>query len=68
MREGRRSRDQQEVALVASNLNNSAVSAQLSPLNARITVLHDAFGQNSAMHKDWGYAALVEYGPQTHFV
>jgi len=29
---------------------------------ARITVLYDAFGQTSAMQKDWGYSALVEYG------
>lgn len=27
---------------------------------ARITVLYDAFGKDSAMTKDWGYAALVE--------
>jgi 7,8-dihydropterin-6-yl-methyl-4-(beta-D-ribofuranosyl)aminobenzene 5'-phosphate synthase len=26
----------------------------------RITVLYDAFGNNAAMTKDWGYAALVE--------
>ena len=30
--------------------------------NAQITVLYDAFGKTSAMQKDWGYAALVEYG------
>jgi 7,8-dihydropterin-6-yl-methyl-4-(beta-D-ribofuranosyl)aminobenzene 5'-phosphate synthase len=29
---------------------------------AQITVLYDAFGKSSDMHKDWGYAALVEYG------
>jgi 7,8-dihydropterin-6-yl-methyl-4-(beta-D-ribofuranosyl)aminobenzene 5'-phosphate synthase len=50
------------LALTASSLNNSAASAQLSPAKAQITVLYDAFGQNSAMHKDWGYAALIEYG------
>ena len=27
---------------------------------ARITVLYDAFGKDTAMTKDWGYAALVE--------
>ena len=27
---------------------------------ARITVLYDAFGNDAAMTKDWGYAALVE--------
>ena len=31
---------------------------------AQITVLYDAFGEHTAMHKDWGYAALVEYGGQ----
>jgi 7,8-dihydropterin-6-yl-methyl-4-(beta-D-ribofuranosyl)aminobenzene 5'-phosphate synthase len=29
---------------------------------ARITILYDAFGKPSAMEKDWGYSALVEYG------
>src|SRR5262249_21976585 len=46
--------------LAANSLSNSTAGGQLSP--AQITVLYDAFGQNSAMHKDWGYAALVEYG------
>jgi 7,8-dihydropterin-6-yl-methyl-4-(beta-D-ribofuranosyl)aminobenzene 5'-phosphate synthase len=27
-----------------------------------ITVLYDAFGKNSTMKKDWGFAALIEYG------
>src|SRR6058998_1200084 len=38
----------------------SAVSAD--PSKAQITVLYDAFGKASAMQKDWGYAALIEYG------
>jgi len=29
---------------------------------SHITVLYDAFGKPSAMQKDWGYAALIEYG------
>jgi 7,8-dihydropterin-6-yl-methyl-4-(beta-D-ribofuranosyl)aminobenzene 5'-phosphate synthase len=37
-----------------SATSSSAVEA------ARITVLYDAFGKNSAMTNDWGYAALVE--------
>ena len=49
------------LALTASSLNNSA-SAQPSPAKVQITVLYDAFGQNSALHKDWGYAAFIEYG------
>jgi 7,8-dihydropterin-6-yl-methyl-4-(beta-D-ribofuranosyl)aminobenzene 5'-phosphate synthase len=31
------------------------------PNKAEITVLYDAFGKPSAMKKDWGYAALIEY-------
>jgi 7,8-dihydropterin-6-yl-methyl-4-(beta-D-ribofuranosyl)aminobenzene 5'-phosphate synthase len=29
---------------------------------AQITVLYDAFGNDSAMTKDWGFSALIEYG------
>jgi 7,8-dihydropterin-6-yl-methyl-4-(beta-D-ribofuranosyl)aminobenzene 5'-phosphate synthase len=32
------------------------------PPKRKITVLYDAFGKDSAVQKDWGYAALVEYG------
>jgi 7,8-dihydropterin-6-yl-methyl-4-(beta-D-ribofuranosyl)aminobenzene 5'-phosphate synthase len=32
------------------------------PQKPQITILYDAFGKDSAMQKDWGYAALVEYG------
>lgn len=28
----------------------------------RITILHDSFGKRSDMKKDWGFAALVEFG------
>lgn len=38
-----------------------AKTAADSP-KAQITVLYDAFGKTSALQKDWGYAALVEYG------
>src|SRR5947207_6056769 len=45
----------------------SGCAAMTSPPNAdpnkaQITVLYDAFGKASAMQKDWGYAALIEYG------
>src|SRR5213083_2483895 len=37
-----------------------------APVNAeeakRITILYDAFGAKSALVKDWGFAAFVEYG------
>jgi 7,8-dihydropterin-6-yl-methyl-4-(beta-D-ribofuranosyl)aminobenzene 5'-phosphate synthase len=32
------------------------------PSKAQITILYDAFGKPSALEKDWGFAALIEYG------
>jgi 7,8-dihydropterin-6-yl-methyl-4-(beta-D-ribofuranosyl)aminobenzene 5'-phosphate synthase len=32
--------------------------------NGQVTVLYDAFGKIPTMRKDWGYAALIEYGGQ----
>jgi len=29
---------------------------------AQITILYDAFGKTSAMKKDWGFSAYIEYG------
>src|SRR5690348_10740406 len=37
-------------------------SAARDPMKARITILYDAFGRPSEMEKDWGFAALIEYG------
>jgi 7,8-dihydropterin-6-yl-methyl-4-(beta-D-ribofuranosyl)aminobenzene 5'-phosphate synthase len=50
------------LVLAAGSLNNPTASAQQSPAKAQVTVLYDAFGKTSAMHKDWGYAAFIEYG------
>jgi 7,8-dihydropterin-6-yl-methyl-4-(beta-D-ribofuranosyl)aminobenzene 5'-phosphate synthase len=36
--------------------------AAAEPPPARVTVLYDAFGKDTTMTKDWGYAALVEIG------
>jgi 7,8-dihydropterin-6-yl-methyl-4-(beta-D-ribofuranosyl)aminobenzene 5'-phosphate synthase len=41
---------------------SSPPTASAAPSKAQITVLYDAFGKASAMQKDWGYAALIEYG------
>jgi 7,8-dihydropterin-6-yl-methyl-4-(beta-D-ribofuranosyl)aminobenzene 5'-phosphate synthase len=41
---------------------SAAPMTPTAPAQAQITVLYDAFGKSSDMHKDWGYAALVEYG------
>ena len=49
--------------LVGSAATVSAASlASSGPNKPQITILYDAFGKDSAMQKDWGYAALVEYG------
>jgi 7,8-dihydropterin-6-yl-methyl-4-(beta-D-ribofuranosyl)aminobenzene 5'-phosphate synthase len=49
--------------LVGSAITTSATPmASADPSKAQITILYDAFGKDSAVQKDWGYAALVEYG------
>lgn len=50
------------LVLAANGVNTSPASASPVPEKAQITVLYDAFGKDPAMQKDWGYAALVEYG------
>ncbi len=45
-------------AYAAPPANSEAGSG---PAKAQITVLYDAFGKDSALQKDWGYAALIEY-------
>src|SRR5688572_10864851 len=37
-------------------------SAACAQEAARVINLYDAFGASSSLKKDWGYAALVEYG------
>src|SRR5262245_23642991 len=39
-----------------------APSAHAQTSTAQITVLYDAFGKTSAMKKDWGFAAYIDYG------
>jgi len=57
------------LAIVASVVLSGCAStrarvAQVPPSDPRaprITILYDAFGKPSALEKDWGFAALVEY-------
>src|SRR6185437_11501760 len=44
------------LGLTSSYAAQSVSTAQ----QPRITVLYDAFGKMPGLHKDWGYAALVE--------
>ncbi len=39
-----------------------APPAKSEARKAEITILYDAFGKSPAMKKDWGFAALIEYG------
>jgi 7,8-dihydropterin-6-yl-methyl-4-(beta-D-ribofuranosyl)aminobenzene 5'-phosphate synthase len=50
-------------AISLSNCNSSSRKLQIStpsPTTPRITILYDAFGNNSSMKKDWGFSALIE--------
>jgi 7,8-dihydropterin-6-yl-methyl-4-(beta-D-ribofuranosyl)aminobenzene 5'-phosphate synthase len=42
--------------------SSAAPMASAGSSKAQITILYDAFSKDSALQKDWGYAALVEYG------
>jgi len=48
------------IIALAAAMGTSAANAQ--PSTGQITVLYDAFGKTSTMTKDWGFAALIEYG------
>ena len=50
------------LALIGNGGGASSRWGAVDPSKAQVTVLYDAFGQASEMQKDWGYAALVEYG------
>ena len=48
------------ITALAAAIGASAANAQSS--TGQITVLYDAFGKTSTLTKDWGFAALIEYG------
>ena len=47
--------------VMACALATTPFDAEAQP-PARVTILYDAFGPASALQKDWGFAALIEYG------
>jgi 7,8-dihydropterin-6-yl-methyl-4-(beta-D-ribofuranosyl)aminobenzene 5'-phosphate synthase len=51
-------------SLLLAGLFNATVAsaAEAAADTVRTTILYDAFGKRSAMEKDWGYSAFVEYG------
>jgi len=48
------------VIAALAEIGVSAANAQTGA--AQITLLYDAFGKTSTLTKDWGFAALIEYG------
>ena len=50
------------VLTVALFLGQQLLGNSSPPDGNRVTILYDAFGRPSAMTKDWGYSALIEYG------
>jgi 7,8-dihydropterin-6-yl-methyl-4-(beta-D-ribofuranosyl)aminobenzene 5'-phosphate synthase len=50
------------LVLAGNGPQRASMSASGEMAVPRVTVLYDAFGKDSLMQKDWGYAALVEYG------
>jgi 7,8-dihydropterin-6-yl-methyl-4-(beta-D-ribofuranosyl)aminobenzene 5'-phosphate synthase len=50
------------VLILALCLLPLAARATSPPDSARITILYDAFGNRPGLTRDWGFAALVDYG------
>jgi 7,8-dihydropterin-6-yl-methyl-4-(beta-D-ribofuranosyl)aminobenzene 5'-phosphate synthase len=49
--------------LIASvPVRSPAAPAFPAPATKRVTILYDAFGSRRGLTRDWGFAALVEYG------
>src|SRR6185312_16079986 len=46
--------------LLPSRATAGPMSTTIAAAPVRITILYDAFGKDTTMTKDWGYAALVE--------
>ena len=49
------------IAMVSVAVSPGKATAREGDL-AQITILYDAFGKPSAMTKDWGFSAFIEYG------
>jgi 7,8-dihydropterin-6-yl-methyl-4-(beta-D-ribofuranosyl)aminobenzene 5'-phosphate synthase len=44
----------------APGVTSAAPTTSAAPAKAQITVLYDAFGRDSSLHKDWGYITFIE--------
>jgi 7,8-dihydropterin-6-yl-methyl-4-(beta-D-ribofuranosyl)aminobenzene 5'-phosphate synthase len=50
------------LTLLVACLSAPRVTASPAPGPHRVTILYDAFGGRPGLTRDWGFAALVEYG------
>lgn len=50
------------LSLMAAGMPAPGVHAAPTPAPDRVTILYDAFGGKRGLTRDWGFAALVEYG------
>jgi 7,8-dihydropterin-6-yl-methyl-4-(beta-D-ribofuranosyl)aminobenzene 5'-phosphate synthase len=48
--------------ILALSFVSSTARASPAPPTNRVTILYDAFGNRRGLTRDWGFAALVEYG------
>lgn len=48
--------------ILALSFLSPRASASPVPATKRVTILYDAFGSRRGLTRDWGFAALVEYG------
>jgi 7,8-dihydropterin-6-yl-methyl-4-(beta-D-ribofuranosyl)aminobenzene 5'-phosphate synthase len=50
------------LALLLAAFLLSDLQASPAPVPHRVTILYDAFGGHEGLTRDWGFAALIEYG------
>jgi 7,8-dihydropterin-6-yl-methyl-4-(beta-D-ribofuranosyl)aminobenzene 5'-phosphate synthase len=50
------------LALLLAGIVASDSQASPAPAPHRVTILYDAFGGHQGLTRDWGFAALIEYG------
>ena len=50
------------LAIIPPAADAGATVPRESPPPARVTILYDAFGDRPDLTRDWGFAALIEYG------
>jgi 7,8-dihydropterin-6-yl-methyl-4-(beta-D-ribofuranosyl)aminobenzene 5'-phosphate synthase len=48
--------------ILALSFFSPTARASPAPTSKRVTILYDAFGNRRGLTRDWGFAALVEYG------